>query len=64
MNLVTGLTPSNNKDDYGHSTNQKVIVHSIEVIEKYGIVTMDINLTATSPTITKSTTLNPTKETY
>ena len=64
MNLDTGLTPSNNQEDSGHSTSQKAIVHSTEVIKKYGIATMNINSTATSPTITKSTTLNPTKETY
>ena len=64
MNLDTGLTPSNNQEDSGHSTSRKAIVHSTEVIEKYSIATMNINLTATSPTITKSTTLNPTNETY
>ena len=64
MNLDTGLAPFNNQEDSGHSTSCKAIAHSTEVIENYGIATMNINLTATTPTITKSTTLNPTNETY
>ena len=64
MNLDTRLAPFNNQEDSGHSTSRKTIAHSTEVIKNYGIAIMNINLTATSPTITKSTTLDPTNETY